>query len=487
MFSIEKQVDVLGSRQVVCEAVHSARMTLAERGGRAVMRVLCKDAKVLGASAVATGVDVEVSGRLVASVVCEIAGGEIVCLEYSGNFNFAHKAVGVFVPAVCDVSALVSGVRVIRASGCEVAIEADIVVKENFAVSASEPSVVSAVDCYSEVGEIVGETGTLKVHDFVCSGEFEVPKAVSSVLASQFFAECTGISARGGSVVCNGFVHGFISFLDINGKICREVCSFPFREEFSCENADDRGAFVRACECSVVCEVNEVRGSAVVSCEVELEVSLWSYSAVKYEKGENFFSDKMELTCDMGEFVCSDFVGMVQGSAKFSEVCEWPFDLPSEFCVVNARVASVKKCVVGNGVCGEIVCCVSGGDRKFQEFAVKYSVDLPVDLDGTVFSCDAVISEIDARVSGGGVEVFGRVCVNAVVTKERKEKVACGVAVGGEKVNVSGGFVLYRTEIGETLLDVCEAVGVMPEVLKSQNPGVVFPVTKEGKVVVWKN
>ncbi|MFI3168202.1 MAG: hypothetical protein R3Y32_08840 [Bacillota bacterium] len=485
MFSIEKQVDIVGGRQVFARAEHSARMTLAEKGGRAIMRVLSKEARVVSVSAVATGVDVEASGKLVVSAVCETHGGEIVCLEYVGNFNFTHKAVGVSVPASCDVSAIVSQVRVLRASGCEVAVEVELEILENFSVAVGEPSVVSAVDCYSSVRCIPAVSSMLKVHDFVCSGEMEVDGAIETVLSQQFYCEHTGVSYRGDSVVCSGNIHGWLCYKNIAGEIKRESCSFPYREEFSCAEAEDYAVFARAGECSVVCEVNEIKGVSAVTFDVEVEISLWGYQTLQFECGSDFFCDKFQLISEQSEFVCSQFVGAVQGTAKFSEICDWPYDLSGDVLVASARVASVERVESTAKFGGNLVCCVCSGG-KFCELQVPYAVDFPINPDGGNGVCDVCVAEISARISAGKVEVFGRVCGNLVVTKERREIVVSSLSIGNPKENVAGGFVLYRAEKGETLLGVCESVGVMPELLKSQNPNVLFPIPAETKVVVWK-
>lgn len=486
MFGIEKQVDISGCRQVIGGCEHSARMTLAERGGRAVMRVLSKDARVVAVSAVPAGGDVDVSGKVVCTAVCEIAGGEIVCLEYLGGFSFSHKVSGVRAGSSCDVSADIRGVRVVRASGCEVVLEVDFGVYENFAVQGGEVAVVSAEGCYCEVDNVVSTVSVLKVHNFTALAEMEVDSGIALVLARYFCAEVENISAREGSCVVSGNVHGFVSFLDGAGGVKNQACSFPFREEFSCEGADDFGAFARALEHSVVCEVNEVRGVSVVTCEVEVEISLWGFSAVKFERGRDFFSDKVQILAENAEFVSSDFCGCEQAFGKFSDVVAFPYELPSDVCIGSARVAGVSRrgesCVFD---C-ELAVTVCGNDLKFSEFAVKAEIAFPASGDGKTTVCDVGVCEIDCRIAGSKVEIFGKLCGNLLVCCERRETVVSALSCGDEKPDGGGGFVLYRAENGETLLDVCEAVGVMPDLLKTQNPNVEFPVVGERKVVVWK-
>ncbi len=486
MFSIEKQVDIVGSRQVVARCEHSARMTLAERGGRAIMRVLSKDARIVSVAAVAAGSDVDVSGKVICSAVCEIAGGEIVCLEYLGNFAFTHKAAFVTPPACCDVAAVISAVRVLRASGCEVVCEVDFAVRENFAVQASQAAVISAGDCYSEVEKIKSQSGVLKVHNFTGVAEMEIPCGVALVLSQQFGVELTGVSARGGSCVCTGNIHGWVSFTDLAGVVKNQPCTFPFREEFSCADAEEFAAFARVCEHNVVCEVNEVRGISIVTCEVEVEVSLWGYSYALFERGSNFFSSKVEITPEIAQFQTTDVTGCVQSTGKFSATKEWQYDLPSGVVVVSARVASVVRrgetCIFDCGIC----CTVCGSDMKFQEFVLDAEIAFPAAGDGKTAVCDVAICEIQAGIMGGKVEVGGRICGNMLLFADRCESVVSSLACGAEKPDSSGGFVLYRAENGETLLDVAAAVGVMPDVLKQQNPSVKFPIAGEAKVVVWR-
>lgn len=486
MFSIEKQVDISASRQVIAGCGHSARMTLAERGGRAVMRVLSKDARVVSVAAIPVGGDVEVSGKVVCTAVCEIAGGEIVCLEYLGGFGFSHKADGVRAGSGCDVSAVVGGVRVVRASGCEVVLEVDFAACENFAVQCGEVAVVSAQGCYGEVENVSATASNLKVHNFTALAEMEIETGISLVLSRYFCAEVENISARGGSVVISGNIHGFISFLDTAGGVKNQACSFPFREEFSCGEADDFGAFARTGEHNVVCEVNEVRGVSVVTCEVEVEISLWGFVSVAFERGSNFFSDKVQITAENGEFISSDFCGCEQAVGKFSQLVDLPYDLPSDVCVAVARVAGVLR--RGNSCVFDcdIACTVCGSDMKFSEFMVKAEIAFPASGDGKNTVCDVGICEIDCKIAGSRVEIFGKLCGNLLICCDRHESVVSALSCGADKPDVGGGFVLYRAENGETLLDVCEAVGIMPDKLKTQNPSAIFPIVGEKKIVVWK-
>ncbi len=486
MFSIEKQVDISGCKHVVAKCDHSARMTLAERGGRAIMRVLSKDARVVAVSALPVGSDVEVSGKVACTAVCEIAGGEIVCLEYLGGFGFTHKASGVRAGSACDVSAVASGVRVVRASGCEVALEVDFSVCENFAVQGGEVAVVSAEGCYGEVDFASATSSVFKVHNFTALAEMEVEAGIALVLSRYFCAEVESVSPRDGSCVVSGNIHGFVSFLDGAGGVKNQACSFPFREEFSCEKADDFGAFARVGEHSVVCEVNEVRGISVVTCEVEVEISLWGFSTLQFERGGNFFSDKVEIMAENSQFVSSEFCGCEQAVGKFSSLVELPHELPTDVCVSVARVASVSRRLESCVFDCDLAVTVCGSDLRFSEFNIVAEIAFPASGDGKTAVCDVGICEIGASISGSKVEIFGKLCGNMLICCDKTETVVSALECGVEKPDNGGGFVLYRAENGETLLEVCEAVGIMPDKLKTQNPGVTFPIVGERKVVVWK-
>ncbi len=490
MLSEKRSEEILGSRACVHTERNALKMTLSEKGGRNIEKVLAKNAEVLGVEITVGAGEITVSGSVQISAVCDVAGGGVLAMEYVGKFEFAHRAEGIFPPCQAEGVGIVREVRVLRVSGCDLVCEVIFDVQEYFAASASETCVVDIGGGYSAAQKCKLTSFAKKQHEFVASEEVEVFDGISAVLFSAFAAEVVGVARRRDSVVASGNVHGYFVFANLDGKIARKEISFPFREEFSAPDAADFACRAKVGSCKVICEVNEVRKVSIATCDVEIVISAWGFSAAEYAYGSDFFCTDCEIVADMQSVVSSEFCGSVQTQKRFASTFAEKFEETAELGILSSRIASVAPCEseVCAGFCGEIATTVyaCSGETKTREFLVPFRVDFQsANLAGKAIWCDVCVCEIDVRMASGGVEIFGTVAACGIAFGTQQVEVATDVRCGEAKVQRGCGFVMYNAENGESLLDIAKAVNAMPAAIEKQNPKLVFP-TKEGdKVIVW--
>ncbi len=492
MLSIDRSEEVFGGRQAVRGCGHSLKMTLSEKGGRSIEKVLSKGAEIVDISLTLGAGEAIVSGGILISAVCFVAGGGVSCMEYFGKFEFSHRVDGIFPPCESEVRGVVSAVRVLRVSGSDLVCEVDFVAEEYFSAVVSAGGVESVDGCFSEISKHKIGSAVLKTHEFVASEEVEVFDGISAVLGSTFSAEILAVAKRRESVVVSGNLHGWFVFVNLDGKIARKELSFPFREEFSVADAGEFACRAVVGKCKVICEVNEVRKVSIATVEAEVLLSCWGYSESEFQVGGNFFSTDCELNVEKTTLQTSKFCGSVQTQNRFAFSAVSEFGEDCELGILNARVAQIARRDgdVGAGFAGEIAVCVfaceAGGEVKSREFAVPFRVDFQASgiAEKDVW-CDVILSEIDVRLNGENVEIFGTVVACGIAFAVVETQIAVSVSEGDAKAVKSCGFVLYRASEGESLLDVARAINVMPDAIAKQNPRIAFPTAEGAKIVVF--
>lgn len=319
--------------------------------------------------------------------------------------------------------------------------------------------------------------------DFDCNAE--------DVLLPSAEVIVTDCSVRSGVAVINGEI--YLSLLAIRDK--KPVCFdriIPFKSEISCEDALlARNAACRAeiKEISVNASVNEEKGK----CDIDAVISL-AFAGVYYDEEEtpvvlDAFSPENELKLTAAEERATPCTDVKVFSERVSGLCATKAKLDYTCAFLAAALPKAEFMCTGNAVEGSISANLlyeQNGETHSTEVNLPFAVTL-TGLNGSAQNVCVAVCGVNIRQrTEGECEAEAVLKISVADCEEVNVKYLTEIEEA-EKLNRELSVIsVYVPKTGDSLWDTAKKLCQRPEEISSTNPDLVFPLTGNERILVYR-
>lgn len=329
--------------------------------------------------------------------------------------------------------------------------------------------------------------------------EWETKRVVKDVLLPSVCASVTAAGTGIGYAVCDGEVEVSLLCLDADGVPFTERRKIPYRIE-----AEGEGVMPNmAVTASVL--IKNVKVSATVDADqsttlLAVDVTCEARADVVIERAVDCVVDAYSPTCHLTErreqIVCqlpvsvcysttrmTAKIGAEDVTAQDTVVATYPS------CVQATVVEVVDGAVTVEGVVSAVALVKKedGYTAPVLELPFSVSVEATGVRIGDTITVDACVGELSARtVANGEVELSVELKLSLCVCRATAQTVIAEIEIGEEKKVSAAAISVCYPRAGSTLWDVAKEIGVSPEQILAFNEELVFPLTGEERVVVYR-
>lgn len=319
--------------------------------------------------------------------------------------------------------------------------------------------------------------------DFDCNAEDILLPAAEVIVT-----DCT---VRSGVAAINGEI--YLSLLAMRDK--KPVCFdriIPFRSEIACEDAIlARNASCRAeiKEISVNASVNEEKGK----CDVDAVISL-AFTGEYYDEEEtpvilDAFSPECELKLTVCEEKATPCTEIKVFSERVSGLCATKAKLDYTCAFMAAALPKAEFMCTDSGIEGSISATLiyeQNGETHSTEVNLPFAVTL-TGVNGSVKATGVAVCGVNIRQRAEGeceAEAALKICV---ADCEEVNVTYVTEIVEAEKLNAEKSVIsVYIPSAGDSLWNTAKKLCQSPEEISATNPDLVFPLTGNERILVYR-
>lgn len=404
--------------------------------------------------------------------VKDLENGAIVCLNAkTSNEKVSSQNGIVSVSAVCNVTGKYAKKSVVIAAE----------VNDDYLVKKSEKS------NYNEVCRLV-KTTTIE-------DEFEVSYSIKDVLCHDEKAVITSCEAGVGVINLSGEIEvtAAVTALDSDDvyKIRKII---PFGVELECQDAyPECVATYKAsiCQTMIKAYVDEGKNKSNFSIECQLSVACKVFENVSYEVICDAYSLENELTVRTEDVEFCNLLGYFKCERKINGEIDGEISKNDRLiCVTGVKIEN-EEYEVNNGELTatgalSITAAYKGVDGiKRANLICPFSLTCQIN-GNKVSDVNVAAREIDVRLTPSGFSYAYSVTVYYCEIASSIEKVTTSIERGAQLQKNDSAISVLVAKKGETLWDVCKALGASEEEILKYNENVEFPLTGEERVIIFR-
>ena len=326
------------------------------------------------------------------------------------------------------------------------------------------------------------------------SDEFE-EKKIKRVLQSQARVALKSVFARENAVVCEGeCVISVLMLAFSDGEVLKTVRRVPFSFECDCEGASsDDCAYGDAAvdKLSLKVYVDEEKNRSDVSVEVTLK---FVGAAINFKQTQiicDCYSPEIELVPSFAPIETIKYTGAcaterVSGAAT----CAVPEYSRLLKCVGEGVEIADNRLIDGRlNVSGVLFgsALFADGENAItsRKFELPFSVAVVCDAQA-VDNVKVTAEEVYLKLRAGRLEAETELVVTYREIEKSTYNAVIDVFEGEKKVGEASAISVYVGRCGDTEWDVTKRLGVPAEEIIKFNPELVFPLTGDEKIVVYR-
>lgn len=444
---------------------------------------------------------IEYGGRIAFFISYEAAGGQIKKCECGAEFTGAAASEAI-TPGCFSFASVktereeadLSGVKLTVSAAAEVTLELYECVKLP-ALTGGEELILKTEDLAYERGSGLKEGG------YIVEERFTAEIRVEEVLAQRAHAAVTSVQCGVGVIIAEGEVYFSAILLQSGDKkdIIRENRTIPFRAEIECEAA--MPVFTAQARVSVKSlktdiRVDEEKGISEVTAQAALVLLGEAFSEESAAVAADAFSTSENLNLVRESAVCVKELPPLSSEVRVSgraEIEEIPVGASlGAVCRENAELAEVTYRDGTFRASGAITFAMIFTDAEGGVFSKK--AEIPFETEFSQNLPDGAEYEVCVTAERGRAKllslteaeaefdlvftVFPRVSREITVIKE--------ISSEGEKPVSDYAISVYIPVKGEELWDTAKRLNVAPEKLAETNRDLIFPLSGEERIVVYR-
>ena len=302
------------------------------------------------------------------------------------------------------------------------------------------------------------------------------------------------------SVVLEGNVICDLTCEDEEGMIVSHRRVVPFLEEVACLGAREGDfAVVFAAVQSHAVSVERDEGSMAVTTEFMLNVDAKVFRTEKAMVVTDAFSVTHELNKGNEEVVLhhNKFAGSFSDRVEGSVTLDVSMPIADNLLAVTGARLNIANAQAQDGkilyegiVTGNILYYSAEINLKSSvavELPFSILVNNEIAKEGDSVLVNGIVSSMTAKlVRGNEIQIKSEIEVEMVLAASCKRMVLTGLELGEERILPTSAFSVHIAKNGESLWDVAKALGLTPELVLVQNPGLSLPLNGGERVMAYR-
>jgi len=495
----EKEVLAGFKRLCVKQTVVEARLLSASEATIAKVLAVAADCQV-NLGEVFAG-EARYSGRVGFKAIFVDSEGKNGCMDYSADFTDKLLDEKIRAGSKPMISAHVLDTDIVEVTAaslmlaCVVETALDAVTEEEVSALTAGGEGIYTHDVRTEFSRLVGETSA----SFTVQDEIKDLKA-GKVLLSEAKAVLSKRSVLGERVALEGEVHCTLTCEDAEGMIFQVQKATQFFEEIGLAGARE-GQFAVAALClnshSVTIETDGEKSAALL--EFNLSAYIKCFGDDVFHPVVDAFSVSNELKTDRTavEIFKGKFSGTATERVEGSVTLDINMPIADTVLAVTGSKLNIASAAAGadainlDGTASASIIYFSAEANVTASVAVELPFSLSVPVVGAVpgdgASAKGMVTHWAVKILRGNVlQIKADIALEVLVSGLETRSVLTGLSIGEARELSSAAYSVYIASPGESLWDVSKALGITPEIVLTQNPGLVLPLSGGERVLGYR-
>lgn len=330
------------------------------------------------------------------------------------------------------------------------------------------------------------------------SEEKELNYSVGEVIMQRANAVVTSATSGVGLIIVDGVAYFSAILLQSGEKkdIIKERKAIPFRFEIECEEAmpnDVAVAFANVKSLKTDLSVDTEKDISLIKIELALKLQAECYKSQNCVVATDLFSVTNQVSLKRFSFDTIDGQELRSITKNFSSSMRVLEEDGEVVCLMpeQAEVLTYSFSEKGVTATGTFGCLVVYKNQDGEPVCKKaeFPFEETLELEGDYSDCglSVVINDLaKEKVNSEQIEIKGEITFNLTPKKSRQINVIAEALIGEEKEKSKYPLSVYIAKPGEDEWELAKRLNTSPEKLLEINKELVFPLTGEERIVVYR-